>query len=83
MGISISITAINLNTVVQEKFLPEVLGRCMSIVMLISNISIPLGYFIGAYAVEKYSIKFILILSGFSIAICGILSSFILKKYND
>ncbi|MBD8048367.1 SPASM domain-containing protein [Clostridium faecium] len=80
LGIALGITGIYINTIVQEEIPNEILGRCISVIMIISNISVPMGYLIGGYVINFIKLNLILIFSGFIILVCGIISFFILKK---
>jgi len=79
LGIALSITGVNLNTIVQEQIPGEILGRCMGVLILIANIAVPLGYFTGGYIIQYVPLGKILVASGIVIMICGFCSSVILN----
>lgn len=79
LGIALSITGVNLNTIVQEQVPGEILGRCMGVLILIANIAVPVGYFTGGYIIQYVSLNKVLVTSGIVVMICGFSSSIFLN----
>lgn len=72
MGASICVCNVSLQTVFQNLIPNEMMGRIGGILNTICQATIPMGYFAGGLAAERYDLTAIIIISGLIVGIAGL-----------
>ncbi len=80
-GVAISLTGINLSTIIQEEIPRDIFGRINGTISFILGITVPLGYLTGGYLLNKISLSTILMVSSIVIILCGLYSLHYFIKY--
>lgn len=72
MGASICVCNVSLHTVFQNLIPNEMMGRVGGILNTICQATIPLGYFTGGLAAERYDLTAVIVVSGLTVGLAGL-----------
>ena len=72
LGMAVCICSVSLSTIFQKLVPNEMMGRVSSIMTIISQSTVPLGFFLGGIILEKISPSVMLIVSGIINAAAGL-----------
>jgi len=80
LGGSFGIVNVSIGTVFQTIIPNNLMGRVSSIMGILCQVTIPLGYYLGGLILESYSVSTIVLISGVIVALAGLSTVTIAKE---